>query len=48
MFAAFLRVGTFQFSDMFYNTFGGNIGVIIYVLSRKGEVAKTYEKSSFI
>lgn len=44
----FLRVGTFQFSDMFYNTFGGNIGVIIYVLSRKGEVAKTYEKSSFI
>lgn len=44
----FLRVGTFQFSDMFYNTFGGNIGVIIYVLSRKGEVAKTHEKSSFI
>lgn len=26
----FLRLGTFQFSDLFYNTFGGLLGAILY------------------
>lgn len=31
----FLRVGTFQLSDLFYNTFGGFIGGLIYWVLRK-------------
>ena len=26
----FLRLGTFQFSDLFYNTLGGGVGGLIY------------------
>lgn len=31
----FLRLGTFQFSDIFQNTFGGFIGAVIYIIQRK-------------
>lgn len=31
----FLRVGTFQLSDIFQNTLGGFIGAVIYVMQRK-------------
>ncbi|MGH1941946.1 VanZ family protein [Enterococcus faecium] len=29
----FLHIGTFQLSDLFYNTLGGGIGGVIYYLS---------------
>lgn len=31
----FLRVGTFQLSDIFQNTLGGFVGAIIYIVQRK-------------
>lgn len=31
----FFRLGTFQLSDIFQNTFGGFIGAIVYILHRK-------------
>ncbi len=31
----FFRLGTFQLSDIFQNTFGGFIGSIVYILHRK-------------
>lgn len=31
----FLRVGTFQLSDIFYNTIGGIVGACLYYISLK-------------
>lgn len=31
----FLRLGTFQLADLFYNTLGGFIGGIIYLIGSK-------------
>ena len=32
----FFRLGTFQFSDLCYNTLGGGVGALIYNLGRRG------------
>ncbi len=43
-----LRIGTFQLSDLFYNTLGGFLGGVIYWLCRKRKIAKEAAKPKLL